>query len=299
MTWGRNVPAALQAKLDSRTTTLCMLLRITPVSGDAFGLSSTNVDVDYDDGNGTITYVSQAGFDPSAVAFTSGTGVDNSEAGILFGTADSLVLGITEEMVDSGYLDEARYILYLIDYLDHPSGEHVEVASGKVGDIMKRRNAARVECRSRTQQLAQKGVCETGSITCRATFGDATTGCGFDISTTWVSGTVTFVHETDRQFDTDLTDPVNTYAPGLVEWLTGDNTGRSYEVESYDATGIVTLAHPVYYDVQSGDTFRIRKECPKTRAACVAFGQILNFRGEPDTPEAESRSNQTPRTLHK
>lgn len=301
MSWVRTVPAALQTALDTRATTLCMGLLITPVSGAPFGLASLNRDVNYNDGDGSVKYVSRYGFDPSAVQFTAGTGVDNAEASVLFGVPDSLnAFGITEEMIDSGYLDDARYILYLLDWSNLTTGNHAEIESGKLGDIWKVRGAARVETRSRTQQLSQRVVCETGSVTCRATFGDATTGCGFDAAGSWISGAITGVTEVDRVFtDSALAQADGYFQPGHIEWLTGDNAGRTYEVEQFDSGGIITLAHPTYYDVQAGDTFQIRKQCPKTKAACVAFGQILNFRGEPDTPEADSRSNQTPKALKK
>lgn len=73
---------------------------------------------------------------------------------------------------------------------------------------------------------------------------------------------------------------------GVVTWLTGDNVGKSMEMKSYDETAsMVTLWLEMEFPIQAGDKFFYYQGCDKRRDTCHnTFGNILNFRGEPDMP---------------
>jgi hypothetical protein len=73
---------------------------------------------------------------------------------------------------------------------------------------------------------------------------------------------------------------------GTVEWIDGDNAGRSMEVKSYDAaTNTVTLWLGMNFAIRAGDRFFAYPGCDKRRDTCVnVFNNILNFRAEPDMP---------------
>lgn len=89
--------------------------------------------------------------------------------------------------------------------------------------------------------------------------------------------------------------PDGYFVPGVVQWLTGDNAGRENEVEEYDAaTGTVTLVIPTYAEVKAGDTFKIRRDCDKSKSMCKDYGNLLNMRAEPEIPRADGTSLQTP-----
>jgi len=127
---------------------------------------------------------------------------------------------------------------------------------------------------------------ELDSISCRATFGDA--ACGVDATALFVAGSVTAEgEEQDRVFaDSALAaTPTGTYAPGMIEWLTGDNAGLTNEVEN-NAAGVITLTFHARYNISIGDTFRIRPDCAKRyEQDCLAvYANGLNFRGEPYIP---------------
>lgn len=292
----RAISIALQAHLDTRATTYTALLKIMPVDGPAIGLTTLDVPVTY---AGT-SYIAARGFNESAQESNEGQGVDTAEAEILF-AADVGELGITVEQVNSGYLDDAGWIMYLVNYADLSMG-HVIVGSGRVGEVRSMDGLlGAIELRSWSQLAKQKSVIWPTSITCLATFGDATTGCGATL--TWsATQTVTSIGaEADRQFTASaLGGATGYYDFGLLEWLTGDNAGKSIEVEMFTSGGIVGLAHPVPFVVQAGDTFKIRQDCGtiglpgKTFEACKARGQHLNFRGLPHLPVADGDSLQTP-----
>ena len=306
MTWLRNVPIDLLEDLQAGRTELCRLMKFKPLTGPAFGITSLNRAVRYDDlkAGGEIAYCARYGFDPAAIAASAGTAIDNSEFTALLGVTDSFdAWGITQEMIDSGYLDGASFWHYLVDYADLTPGRHVEVHSGKIGQArLPREGVAIIECRDRMQQMAQQSVCVPDSLTCRNGFGvnKNGVGCFADAEALWVEFTVDAVVEADRQFVSgDLLQVDDYFFPGKVEWLTGGNAGRFVEVEEFSA-GEVSLAHITRALIQVGDTGRIRPDCTKIKhgdRGCIFYGQMLNMDAEADIPEAESRNNQTPRNI--
>lgn len=283
----RNVPG--QALLDTRQTTTCWLLRIAPRSGPAFGLTDTNVDSVVDDGQGAVTYIAAYGYDAAAVEATSGQGVDNSEAQALF--APLAEFGITVDMVDSGYLDGAKFHQYQYDY---QAREIVSLIHyGFLGEVRYRdRQLVIPDLASLSVIAKQKGVCEVGSKSCRATYGDPTTGCPAVLE--WEDGTIDAIGiEADRVFQT--ADPITT--PAVIHWLTGANAGRHSVVESVDSDGVVGLKYHTPYLIADTDTFEWRIDCIKTWDACKELLGVLaptSFRGEPFRKESIGDALQTP-----
>jgi len=85
------------------------------------------------------------------------------------------------------------------------------------------------------------------------------------------------------------------FVPGVVEWLTGANTGRQNEIEEYvAATRQITLVIPTYQTIAPGDTFRIRRDCDKSKAMCISYLNLLNMRAEPELPRADGSDIQSP-----
>ncbi len=158
------------------------------------------------------------------------------------------------------------------------------------------------ELRSLTQQMKQFSIIEKGSISCRATMGDER--CKLDLAPLWADFEVDAVAaETDRVFTMDGTAPANSaLRPGLVEWYTGDNAGRTFEIED-NAGAVITLAMPTDRPIQIGDTGRRRVNCTNLlfgsvveagENSCFQFGNLLNYRGEWYRPVAESEQLQAP-----
>jgi hypothetical protein len=122
-------------------------------------------------------------------------------------------------------------------------------------------------------------------------------GSGYTISPT---GVVTFVTApaTGAVATWDGTVPPHAdgfFVPGVVEWLTGANAGRQNEVEEYDSTTLtVTLVIPTYATIMPGDTFQIRRDCDKSKTMCIAYANLNNMRGEPETPRATGTDLQSP-----
>lgn len=275
----KSIPVALQSHKALPVTTLCRLLKVTCKDGTVFGFTSLDIDVSYDDlsdTGGPVTYRSAQGFTASRIASAAGTGVDNADLnGII---ADTESLGITEEQIRAGKLDYADGLCYEVNYLDLTAGRHEIIGRGKLGEVVMQGEAFKAEFRSLSQILRQNTT-QVTSLTCRTTYGS--TQCGATLAWTAGSVTATSVLEPDRIFtDSTSAEATDYYVPGVVEWLTGDNAGAQVEVEQNTA-GVFTLARPLYFPIQIGDTYRRRIDCPKTVAACKVRGQFPNnFRGE-------------------
>ena len=295
----KTVPAALQTHLDTQQTTLCFLLKIDPQNASAFGVTSLDVDVDYDDGGGEITYSSAIGMNASAVEAGAGLEVANSEAMLLITT------DFTREDIAAGVLDYANFYVYRINWKDTSNG-HYLVQSGRTGIVRSDDELSGVlELRGLSQQLKQNYI-DLYSLTCRAIFGSAEEGapfpCNFDITSLWQANTVLSVgSETDRIFTATIT-PAATGPNGalpfdfaIIEFLTGNNAGLTVETETVVGDDI-TLRFNSAYDIEAGDTFRMRPDCAKRFAEdCVAlYDNALNFRGEPWIPLTEESPSQYP-----
>lgn len=283
----RAVPTDLKKILQSRAFHAAQLLRIAPQNGPAIGYCNVNTDITYDDGDGPITYKSLTGFEDSAYQASIGSEVDNAEAKIIFPSEE--VLGLTEEQVRGGYLRDAKFRVLLVDYM-HLSAGHTMIEWGFVGQVkVKDSQSSLIELRGVQQFTRQRAVCERGSKTCRAKFGDASTGCGFALAGEGGGGEVILVDEPDRTFATDA---VGIIAPATLTWTSGKNTGLQFEVETSDTA--VGLMFPTPYVIEVGDTFDWLPDCDKQFSTCKTYGQTLNFRGEPYRPEAIGPALQFP-----
>lgn len=312
----RNIPAGLAARFQ-HCTTLCRALKISPLNAPAFGITSLNRDVEFDDGGGLLTYRCAKGYTPSDTVTKTDLSVNNAEAAGL--VAQYPLDGVTIDAINSGVYDGAPFIEYLIDYM-LPSAGGVIINSGTIGQITTTDSlACKVELRSYMQTLKQSNMVELTSITCRARFGDAR--C--KIALTWYRGKVSSIgSEDDRVFNFVPGDPdssgytpaeeqymtsagyvfpaavggFNFFEPGIVHWDTGAYAGMESEIESFNpATNTVTLAIPVPDTINAGDTFRIRQDCSKSRDMCInRWNNLLNMRAEPDIPLGNGTDLQSP-----
>lgn len=294
---GRTISVAGAAHLKQAATRTCRCWKITRQGKPAFGLTSLDRDVSLNDGFSTITYKAHRGFTPYATQAGSDLSVDNSEMQVLIAEFD--MDGITLEAIHRGEYDDADYVEYLVCY-EEPAYVIAMLSSGKIGKV---RQIDGIECfpelRSLSQILKQKSIIERGSNACRAAFGDER--CKVDAEALWVAASVTAVGtETDRVFTVagsgvEATDDY--YRPGLFKFTTGANAGRSYEIESYTAAGVVTLAIPTEEPVTDTDEGEIRPGCTflwSGHNSCETYENRPNFRGEPFRPVADTVADGTP-----
>lgn len=300
----RSIPSQLLLHKSRSTTTLCSLIKIIAQDGTVIGMTTLDHEVKYDDGDGEIVYNSAVGFEPASIHYSSNTSIDNTEIKSLVPVFD---FPLNEFDVNAGKWDYADFYMYEVNYNDLSQG-HWIVMSGKMGET--RSNDGIViwgEMRSLMDQL-KKPVCELDSLICRARFGsqpgEERFPCGFDTTSLWSTGVVSSLGvEKNRVFsDTTRVEPSGEFEPGLMQFLTGMNAGLYLEIEGYNGdTKTISLNFPAGYDIQVGDTYRIRVDCNKQarddKKGCKKFyGTVwpLHFRGEPDIPVGDAGTNQTP-----
>jgi uncharacterized phage protein (TIGR02218 family) len=257
-----------------------------------FGLTTLNRDVYYDG----VLYVAANGFDPSVIATDTGLSVDNAEATALLSVD---MPGITLEMALAGELDDAAWQMRLVNWADLSMG-HMVMDAGDVGQVTVDGQAIYVpELLSYAMRLKQS-IGYLWSRRCRAVFGSEArgqTGCGVDASGMWRAGTVTALggepHVVFAAAGLVLDQEV---VPGRLRWITGPNRGsRLYQVEGYSPTShTVALLEPVPFLIEVGHQFEIRRDCNKSPSFCTAYGNYINYKGEPYIPVGDGTESMTP-----
>jgi hypothetical protein len=119
---------------------------------------------------------------------------------------------------------------------------------------------------------------------CHAALGD--TECGVNLASYTITGTIESVDTTGLVITdaTNITDPVNTYAYGLITMTSGDSSGYSMEVKS-STVGTVTLQQRLPFGISAGDTYSLVQGCDKSLATCRdTYNNVINFRGFPHIP---------------
>lgn len=295
----KTVATGLQTHIDTGMSTLCWLLRIIPVNVAEFGVTSQVVDVPYDDGDGSITYSASLGLNLASIQELEGLEVSSSEAKILIGGL------FTKESIAAGVFDYAEFKLYRVNWNNTSDGNYIGF-TGTFGQVRSEDGlSATVELRGLTQLLKQNYV-DLYSISCRAKFasqvGEELFPCTFDDASLFQNlGVDSVGAEADRIFTADGT-PAATGPNGalpfdvaLLEWLTGNNTGLISETETVTGA-VITLRFQSAYDIEVGDTFKIRPDCRKRFSDdCVdLFDNAPFFRGEPWIPVMEEGTTQVP-----
>lgn len=300
----RFVPIQIAEHIASGATTLCLALKITPVQpGFApFGITTLDVDVRYDDGTGMLLYSAAIGSEPSTLTSTSDLSVAGGETKQLMPVFD---IPVSEAEIQAGACDYAEFVAYMVNYKDLTAGRHIILQTGTLGrnTITDSGLSWVSELRGLTQALKQI-ITEKWSLNCRAVFGSTVKSaqsrfpCNFDVTPLWQNGTVMVVGEDNTySFSTNGLTPTYGGAPGLVNWLTGQNAGRSDETEEFNdvpapgdpdaATTTISLTFGASYPIAIGDTFRYRDDCPKTPDACQARDNWPNYRGESSIPVSD------------
>ena len=316
---GRSIPIELQEHLSSDSTTTTLLIRVDPRRPGYPSCFATlsNRDFVYDDGAGPETYLAYVGMVPSTLLTTGSLSIDNADFQALLPEYD---FPISEEHIQAGIYDDARYSLYLVNYTDLTPGRHVLLGYGTLGQVKTMDGLSFwQELRGLSQQLKQT-VCARDSLSCRARLGSQPFGtgggayeereyCGIDLSTGyWEEGEV-LAAGVEPHYGFTTVDPLivpsgsdvpNYFNPGMVQWLTGRNTGTEQEIESNGESNIALLFR-MPFPPAPGDTFRYRRDCNKqardAEKGCPSHwgpDWIDHVRAEPDIPIGDAVANAVP-----
>lgn len=272
----RNIPPALQAKLDSGATTLCRCWLIVRQDGVTQGFTDHDEDIVL----GAVTCRAGTGLSGSEVAQKHGLAADTSE---LTGALNDDTLN--EDDLAAGRYDAAGVELWLVDWSE-PS-LRVLMAKGTLGEVRRDGAVFTAEMRGLSERLTQ----DTGRLytaTCSADCGD--TRCKVDLTAAAFRGNGTVVALTATSafrasglsaFDDGW------FTAGKLSFTSGANSGLAVEVKLHRNGADVTLDlwQAMPHAIAPGDTFTVTAGCDKRSATCHdRFDNIVNFRGFPHIP---------------
>lgn len=277
----KTISAGLAAHYAKRSHSRCRLALLVLRDGSSIGVTDHDQPINFDlIGEGEIEYKANTGATFSDIVLQIGLDADNCEIRIpLKGTGD-----FTLERVAGGRLNRARTYLAEINWKTPADGALKQLA-GNVSEVRIEGGEAVLEIRSDCDRYNQV-IGRLITNNCDADFGD---GVRCHATPVEIVGTVDAVADA-MNFAVTF---AGSYAAdffngGTVEALTGDLAGTDpVEIFDWTAGGTITLFMPLVEAPAIGDTFTIKQGCPKNRAACMAFGQILNFRGFPETPGSD------------
>src|SRR5581483_1111467 len=220
----RNIPAALQDKLDCGATTLCRCWLIARNDGVTQGFTDHDEDVVV----GGVTCLAGSGLSGSEATQNLGLAVDGSEfSGAL--ASDTL----NEDDLAAGRYDAAAVELWLVDWSE-PS-LRVLLAKGTLGEVKREGSAFTAELRGLSDALAQ----ETGRLfttTCSADLGDAR--CKIDLTSPAFrgSGTVAALTAVSSFTAAGLGAFADGwFTAGKLTFTSGANANLSVEVKTHRA----------------------------------------------------------------
>ena len=273
----RHVPDALQARLDSGVTTLCICWIVRRRDDVVLGFTDHDVDLVIEG----VTCKAGGGLSASEVTSRANLAIDGGEiSGAL--SDDSL----TESDLAAGLFDAAAIEAWLVDWSD-PSLRMLGV-TGTLGEVRREGSSFSAEVRGLTDALAR----ESGrlyTLNCGADLGDHR--CKIDLTSSSFrgGGAVVAVESVGSFTASGLTDfGDGFFTAGRLQWSTGANAGRAMDVKLHQASvGAVriTLWQAMAEAIASGDAFQVTAGCDKRFSSCrERFGNAVNFRGFPHIP---------------
>jgi len=272
----RNIPPALQAKLDSGVTTLCRCWLVTRTDGVTQGFTDHDEDVVL----GNSICRAGSGLAGSEATQKLGLAADSSEiSGALSDEA------LNEGDLAAGRYDAATVALWLTDWSEPDL--RVLLAKGTLGEVRREGPAFTAEVRGLSDRLGQ----DSGRLytaTCSADFGDAR--CKIDLANPAFqgNGTVTTLRGTSIFIATGLgAFGDGWFTAGKLTFTGGANAGLAVEVKSHQVSEVVVLDlwQAMPEPIESGDTFDVTAGCDKRFQTCHdKFNNVVNFRGFPHIP---------------
>lgn len=270
----RAIPEALADALDAALTHLAFCWRVQRPDGIALGFTSHDRPLV----TGGMAFSPAPGMVPSAVSHA-----DTIEGG---GMEVSGALGsarIRAEDIADGRYDGARATLSLVDWTA-PDGGAVLLASGEIGDIVRRDENFEAELRS-GHALLERVPVELCTPECRARLGDHR--CRVDLAPLTHIARVTEIADA-RRFTMDVVRADGAFAYGRLRPLAGGLAGLDFEIAASDGAAI-ELGEAVAGRLSVGDAVELREGCDRRFATCrERFGNKDNFRGEPHVPGTDS-----------
>ena len=276
----RTLAAGMVSHLSTSTHTRCGMLRLDLVDGSAIAVTDHDRTLTFDLGDGAADYNPRTGILPSDISLSVGFDADEVEVTGPLVEVASEAWHVTRAMVVGGRFDDATARYFQVNWNSLASGP-VRLLRGRVVLAEVSGGTFRLVIQSEISRFAQE-VGRTITAYCDADFGDAR--CGYDPAT--VEATVIAVASAG-QFGVSFS---GTFADGFFDrgtarFTAGNLSGtRPIEVFSWTGAGVVSLWTDLAALPEIGDTLELKQGCGKTRVDCLAYDNVINFRGFPDVP---------------
>jgi len=272
----KTLPPALQAHLESGTTTLSACWRVTLKSGAVFGFTDHDLPLEFDG----VIFEPESGFTGTEVKASLGMAVPTKE---IAGKLDST--RIREGDLRAGLWDNSEILEYLVNWRDVT--ERVLVRTTDVGRVKYGELGFVAEMRGIAHDLNQaKG--RHYDPNCDAEFGDHRCTLDLDGDRYKATGEIGSSDGSLHLYPLALVtvagnDSEGLFSGGTLTFTSGDNTGLIFKIKMHIGSGAdvhVLLRDPTPYDIEDGDTFTATIGCDKRAETCHhLFNNLLNFRG--------------------
>lgn len=272
----KQIPVELQTAYDKPGRSTAFLVKIVDEDGNAYGFTTLDDVVEFDDGFHNLDYDPEQELKPQNIEMTvEVTDLDNTELHGWFNDA-------VEKLMVAGRFGSAEITIYRIAYLNIGAGAEV-IAFGLLGKVDYAADSAgkrKIEWLG-LDTLVNTAQVEVFSLTCRNEFGDE--NCRKPL--VWETGSVSEVDDANSRFRvTGISQADGYFNLGLVLFTSGDNDQSDREIETWTSDGWVTLSFPTAYNVLVGTGVSLRRDCDKTETACKAYSNIVNMDAEHLTP---------------
>ncbi len=274
----------MRSHLAQECTTLAFCWRIVRTDTVSFFFTSHDQDL-LIDGD---TYISKAGFSPTAMAAKSDFSVDNMECAGFFDDAS-----ITEVDLRAGAFDYADLYVTLANWKDtSDTMGRINLPRAKLGEVVSApQGYFKTEVRGLTQ-LLQQVIVELYGPACKADVFDGR--CGLLKALYECTATVLTVTDQSNFTVTLNTTPSSPFfeaedvwfVDGVLQFTGGNNSGRAMEVKTWNhTTHAIQLKNPMGYTIVIGDTLKMLPGCDKSLATCRdVFNNLDNMRAESYLP---------------
>jgi uncharacterized phage protein (TIGR02218 family) len=271
----RALPEQLQIHLQKPTTTLTKCVKLTLESGVVQGFTALDENLVIED----VEYISASFADVSNLSESL---EDTSQKANLSMVIDSLSL--TEEQLASGTFDNARVEVFIVNYNNIAAGKLI-IQSGYIGEVTKNGDEFSAEISPISAKL-DVAVGAYYTPTCRALFGDSK--CKVSKAAYTFTSAITQVLTPNSFVSTALTHEASYFNYGVLEFTSGVNMGKKFEVADFTSS-IIQLTLSPNLPLTEGDSFMITRGCDKFFSTCVnIFNNAKNFRGEPHIPGTDA-----------
>ncbi|MCT4635192.1 MAG: DUF2163 domain-containing protein [Rickettsiales bacterium] len=242
-------------------------LRMQMSEGKLLCFTDSDMDVIYKNER----YRSGSYFTPNTVVSSNELSEDNfSISGIIDGDL------ITKKSITAGNFSNSYIELFVIK-----NDKKNILKTGWIGDISYNDNkftASINSLSSKTNNLI--GKCY--SPNCRAEFADQY--CKLNKDNYSFSGEVTALIDRYSFIDSSRNEPNDYFSQGVLEFTSGENKGKKYNVSSFQEHQI-SIDSVISQKIQIGDKYIIIAGCNKSLHECIyKFSNAINFRGEPYIP---------------